>query len=360
MILSSRLATSPLSSQNNSMAGQSLPGIRNLLSYELNAGHQRSHYVHPSCSHNISTPGLHMPEVMSYNLHSPATARSHSRSRSHPYNSYHCPSYRKSSYDYGRSISPPYLSSSLPTKLQSMNMRDEHPTDHGMYQSGTVNVWHRSMAPQHNRRMGTWTGHSDASLHRTRVLETSPFNSISERPTMLSYDDYPHRDTPYRYASFSSSGSSDSDPATPSNELPGFFEDMGTASSAEHIKSLSGEENLKYTTNVSGDILKKSSPVMKNESNTISSTKTSPSAHYIKRNSGRQTSQGGKFECSYCKKRFSRPSSLRTHIHSHTGEKPFRCDVPGCGRCFSVNSNLRRHQKCHNIQSNDHSKATRT
>ncbi|WFD29647.1 hypothetical protein MSPP1_000657 [Malassezia sp. CBS 17886] len=33
----------------------------------------------------------------------------------------------------------------------------------------------------------------------------------------------------------------------------------------------------------------------------------------------------GKFECHWCSKRFLRPSSLRTHIHSHTGEKPYRC-----------------------------------
>ncbi|ORY46301.1 hypothetical protein BCR35DRAFT_272805, partial [Leucosporidium creatinivorum] len=44
-------------------------------------------------------------------------------------------------------------------------------------------------------------------------------------------------------------------------------------------------------------------------------------------------------------KRFARPSSLRTHIHSHTGEKPFSCDL--CGRGFSVQSNLRRHLKIH-------------
>lgn len=55
----------------------------------------------------------------------------------------------------------------------------------------------------------------------------------------------------------------------------------------------------------------------------------------------------GKFECNFCSKRFTRPSSLRTHIHSHTGEKPYKCNAPGCGRCFSVHSNLRRHQKSH-------------
>jgi hypothetical protein len=54
-----------------------------------------------------------------------------------------------------------------------------------------------------------------------------------------------------------------------------------------------------------------------------------------------------KYECGWCGKRFSRPSSLKIHHHSHTGEKPFVCSEPGCGRTFSVQSNLRRHQKSH-------------
>ncbi|KAJ3085352.1 hypothetical protein HK102_000076 [Quaeritorhiza haematococci] len=61
---------------------------------------------------------------------------------------------------------------------------------------------------------------------------------------------------------------------------------------------------------------------------------------------------GKKYECSYCKKRFTRPSSLNTHIYKHTGEKPFQCDVPGCGKSFNVLSNLRRHLKmCQKKQS---------
>lgn len=54
-----------------------------------------------------------------------------------------------------------------------------------------------------------------------------------------------------------------------------------------------------------------------------------------------------KHKCKVCDKRFTRPSSLQTHMYSHTGEKPFACDMEGCGRHFSVVSNLRRHKKVH-------------
>jgi len=54
-----------------------------------------------------------------------------------------------------------------------------------------------------------------------------------------------------------------------------------------------------------------------------------------------------KHKCKVCDKRFTRPSSLQTHTYSHTGEKPFACEQDGCGRRFSVVSNLRRHKKVH-------------
>lgn len=58
-----------------------------------------------------------------------------------------------------------------------------------------------------------------------------------------------------------------------------------------------------------------------------------------------------KHKCKVCDKRFTRPSSLQTHMYSHTGEKPFACNVEGCGRHFSVVSNLRRHKKVHKGES---------
>ncbi|KAI0823668.1 hypothetical protein BC628DRAFT_1324559 [Trametes gibbosa] len=58
-------------------------------------------------------------------------------------------------------------------------------------------------------------------------------------------------------------------------------------------------------------------------------------------------SSTSRYECSYCGKGFTRPSSLRIHLNTHTGEKPYTCPYEGCGRSFSVQSNMRRHARVH-------------
>lgn len=48
----------------------------------------------------------------------------------------------------------------------------------------------------------------------------------------------------------------------------------------------------------------------------------------------------GRYACEFCAKKFARPSSLRIHRNSHTGERPFDCLE--CPKKFSVLSNLVR------------------
>lgn len=51
--------------------------------------------------------------------------------------------------------------------------------------------------------------------------------------------------------------------------------------------------------------------------------------------------------CPMCQKQFKRPSSLQTHMYSHTGEKLFKCPWPECGKLFLVKSNMTRHHRLH-------------
>ncbi|KAF5313921.1 hypothetical protein D9619_013040 [Psilocybe cf. subviscida] len=53
--------------------------------------------------------------------------------------------------------------------------------------------------------------------------------------------------------------------------------------------------------------------------------------------------------CPQCNKDFPRPSGLRTHMNTHTREKPYPCTFPGCDRTFSVVSNAKRHMRTHGL-----------
>ncbi|KAJ8353235.1 hypothetical protein SKAU_G00208020 [Synaphobranchus kaupii] len=53
----------------------------------------------------------------------------------------------------------------------------------------------------------------------------------------------------------------------------------------------------------------------------------------------------GRYICHYCGRACAKPSVLKKHIRSHTGERPYPC-IP-CGFSFKTKSNLYKHRKSH-------------
>lgn len=52
-------------------------------------------------------------------------------------------------------------------------------------------------------------------------------------------------------------------------------------------------------------------------------------------------------ECPREGKPFKAKYKLVNHIRVHTGEKPFPCPFPGCGKVFARSENLKIHKRTH-------------
>lgn len=50
-------------------------------------------------------------------------------------------------------------------------------------------------------------------------------------------------------------------------------------------------------------------------------------------------------QCGICGRNYARPSTLKTHLRTHTNERPFKCNV--CMKTFSQAANLTAHQRVH-------------
>ena len=53
------------------------------------------------------------------------------------------------------------------------------------------------------------------------------------------------------------------------------------------------------------------------------------------------------YVCEICNKRFGQYSTLHKHFRVHDKKRPYKCDVDACGKSFTQVSNLIRHQRIH-------------
>ena len=387
----------------SSCSSTKLPRIRDVLGDELCDGDLRpsanKSYTHdlqqpPVLMHPMSAPRMLGP-FSSISLQTPSPSKTPTRRRARsavqPYSSSLICSSREDPF---LTSSPHSSSSMLPVILQRMKMDDEY-NDHtgeGPSSIHTSDVqrlpsqlsW-ESCAPAHHahyaslsrlsiseragpsRSQGGRIRHAsnrslprgDCLLMKETAAEQQPSAPISIPEP---HDEYHPRSLSRSFSSYSAaSGTSEGFPYTPK---------MGTSEISTDEERGTGLETLprKSPMQVSSLLLPEDHERSPNGPFSLAQFYGEPSSSAESRPSETEAaisipnknfvckskpsnSHAGKFECSYCQKRFSRPSSLRTHIHSHTGEKPYRCDVPGCGRCFSVHSNLRRHQKNHSLSS---------
>ena len=137
-----------------------------------------------------------------------------------------------------------------------------------------------------------------------------------------------------------------SDRSTPDSYFPSSHSSHSSVSSAstypyDYASSVSGYSSQSEMGEASSRTLPPPSGMVG------ASALPAPSSMMGQFNSKISSSTQKKHKCKVCDKRFTRPSSLQTHMYSHTGEKPFACTHDGCGRHFSVVSNLRRHKKVH-------------
>ncbi|XP_043227244.1 zinc finger protein 64-like isoform X2 [Amphibalanus amphitrite] len=71
------------------------------------------------------------------------------------------------------------------------------------------------------------------------------------------------------------------------------------------------------------------------------------SGHHVKKHMRDRHSDERPHSCQVCSYAAKHPHQLTVHLRSHTGDRPYPCQEPDCGRTFRTSWDLRRHQLLH-------------
>lgn len=127
---------------------------------------------------------------------------------------------------------------------------------------------------------------------------------------------------------------------------------LGSNDSSDRRRSLSPG----YGSAFSPDISRESSPAPRTSPSRRSSTNSIPNRDYILEladpnrppvsgNDKRVQKHPATFQCTLCPKKFTRAYNLRSHLRTHTDERPFVCTV--CGKAFARQHDRKRHEGLH-------------
>ncbi|KAK3170070.1 hypothetical protein OEA41_009455 [Lepraria neglecta] len=114
--------------------------------------------------------------------------------------------------------------------------------------------------------------------------------------------------------------------------------------------------SLRYNPQISPNISGNSSPTARTSPSHFPSTNSIPNRDYILGlpDPNRPASSDDKkrvqkhpatFQCSFCPKKYTRLYNLRSHVRTHTEERPFVCSF--CGKAFARQHDRKRHEGLH-------------
>lgn len=287
-------------------------------------------------------PG-NLPQGSYSNVHAPSPPTNNSIDN---YNSHHYLNTRQELLSNNRSVSNGYEPhySTAPSPIQNTFPANQSPYEPLPFVTSTIRPTYSLHHPDNSRRISQPNISSDNRTIHENIDASRSIIAMNSNST--SQNSYGHpvriRDSgePYQYTG--TMNHSSSSPISSSSPLT-YYAGSVDSSIGEYTCSALPRNNPELGTGSSRTLPRPpailgggTSPAPPAPQSMMSQFSSKITSNTLK-----------KHKCKVCDKRFTRPSSLQTHMYSHTGEKPFVCNMGGCGRQFSVVSNLRRHQKVH-------------